>query len=429
MPTTRGFRSMFQQNIDRALFASYCFGAVLPLLVLSWLVHTYALPTLSAEGYDTATVLGVLCGAGVLVLSGYFATRQIAATALAQINSDNERLEELLETARALAGVEHAEEATTTAARCALVLSGADAAFVVGCEKEEAQILTTAGAESDMLATGLGEQISELAEAALCDGRPASLTFDGPHGAAPARATALAVPIPSASTPSALVVLRASDEARLFSERDQDALATLAGIASVALDNADLQHTQRNFFAHVTDMLVMALDAHVDRRSGHANRVAELANRVARELALDEETIRRIHFAALLHDLGMLKIERRASARARAVPQASRDRRAHDSPHPLVARRGARRVAPPRALRRIGLSQRTRRGGHPARVAHRARRRRVRCDDARRRPPPRPPARGSAAGAARRHGIAVRPPCRARLPRDRAARRDPGLIS
>ena len=42
------------------------------------------LPALSEQGYATATVVGVLCGSGALVLAGYFATRRIARLALAR---------------------------------------------------------------------------------------------------------------------------------------------------------------------------------------------------------------------------------------------------------------------------------------------------------------------------------------------------------
>jgi putative nucleotidyltransferase with HDIG domain len=310
MSEKRGLQSLFHQKLDRALFASYLIGAVVPLVVLAWLVHAFALPGLAEQGYATATVIGVLCGAGVLVLSGYFATRRIAQLALARMNADNAGLSELLFAARALAKSEHAEEVAGTAARCALVLVSADASFVVACnEKEQFHVLAGVGHEADRCAVELEDELGDLAATALAEGRASSLTFDrAGEGAAPGRWTAVAVPLPSESTQAVLVALRIQAAATLFGDREIEALDTLAGISAVALDNADHQQTQRNFFAHVTDMLVMALDAHVDRRSGHATRVAQLANRVARELELDEEAIKRIHFAALLHDLGMLKV-------------------------------------------------------------------------------------------------------------------------
>ena len=45
-----------------------------------------------------------------------------------------------------------------------------------------------------------------------------------------------------------------------FDAEQLDALSTLAGLASVSLRNADLRDEQRNFFAHVTEILVGALD-------------------------------------------------------------------------------------------------------------------------------------------------------------------------
>jgi putative nucleotidyltransferase with HDIG domain len=310
MSEKRRLQSLFHQNLDSALFAAYFVGAVVPLLVLAWLVHDYALPELTEEGFATATVIGVLCGAGVLVLAGYFATRRIARRAIERMDADNAGLAELLSAARKLAKCEHAEEVGATAARCALTLARADAVLlVVRDDKDQLQTVASAGSDAEACESALGDALEDLAVTALADGRPANLMLDRAGGAdMPGRRTAVAVPLPSDSTQCVLIALRAASKAGMFGDRELDALDTLAGISAVALDNADLQHSQRNFFAHVTDMLVMALDAHVDRRQGHATRVAELANRVAREMQLDEEAVRRVHFGALLHDLGMLKV-------------------------------------------------------------------------------------------------------------------------
>jgi putative nucleotidyltransferase with HDIG domain len=78
----------------------------------------------------------------------------------------------------------------------------------------------------------------------------------------------------------------------------------------VALHNADLRDAQRNFFSHVTDMLVTALDNHLGFHHGHGQRVAPLANRVGRRLGMGDQELSRLHFAALLHDIGMLKLDR-----------------------------------------------------------------------------------------------------------------------
>jgi len=44
-------------------------------------------------------------------------------------------------------------------------------------------------------------------------------------------------------------------------------------------------------------------------RRGHGSNVARFANRLAHEIGLDSSRKERLHFAAMLHDIGMLKID------------------------------------------------------------------------------------------------------------------------
>ena len=97
--------------------------------------------------------------------------------------------------------------------------------------------------------------------------------------------------------------------------------------------NSDLRDAQRNFFSHVTELLVTGLDAHLQHQHGHGNRVAQYANRVGRELQLDESQLQRLHFAALLHDIGMLRIDRALLLNAKACEK-----------HPIIGARMLERI-------------------------------------------------------------------------------------
>jgi putative nucleotidyltransferase with HDIG domain len=57
--------------------------------------------------------------------------------------------------------------------------------------------------------------------------------------------------------------------------------------------------------------LVAAIEAKDSYTRGHSERVAGYAESIGRELALSEESIRKLRIAALLHDLGKLGIQRR----------------------------------------------------------------------------------------------------------------------
>jgi HD-GYP domain-containing protein (c-di-GMP phosphodiesterase class II) len=121
---------------------------------------------------------------------------------------------------------------------------------------------------------------------------------------------AAAVPLSGENEPIGALVAVQIGTGEPFDARRVDALATLAALASVSLRNADLRDAQRNFFAHMTELVVTALDAHLRQQRGHGDRVAKFANRVGRELELTERQLQRLHFSSLLHDIGMLRIDR-----------------------------------------------------------------------------------------------------------------------
>ncbi|MCA9510568.1 MAG: HD domain-containing protein [Myxococcales bacterium] len=314
MTDGRGLQSLFRQDLDRALVTSYLVGAVLPVLVLAVAYLLAAPAASSAEGLDAARIAGLAAGTALLSLSGFFAMRRLARRAVTQRDADNARLARLLATARTLATSEHTEEIAAATADSALALCGADAAFVLERDAkrgDEFALVGSAGASAGAIYGELEHELADLAAGALEQRTAAHMSFDrATTDGRLARGTAVVVPVRAESARIAVAVVRVGESAALFDGAALDALDTLCGIGGVATDNADLRYTQRNFFAHVTDLLVTALDAHVDRRDGHAPHVAELAHRVGRELGFDDEALRRLHFAALLHDVGMLKIAR-----------------------------------------------------------------------------------------------------------------------
>ena len=62
---------------------------------------------------------------------------------------------------------------------------------------------------------------------------------------------------------------------------------------TIARHNADLRDSQRNFFIHMTEILMSALDLHVDTQTGHARRVAHIANRIGRKLGFEGRDLER----------------------------------------------------------------------------------------------------------------------------------------
>jgi putative nucleotidyltransferase with HDIG domain len=295
------------ERLDRVAYSTFFLGAVVPLLALAVALERFVLPGIDDRSSEIAWI-GAGISIGVLSLGSFFALRHLTRSVLAHMDRDNRRLASLLRASGELGAAQHLGEASAMVARSAADLSGAEAALVFAASDTGAApaLAATSGDAAVKLYEAHREVLEEVARLVLESGRPLARHADE---SGELRLAILAVPVLGAARPdAALVTATASGAEGALDE--SDALSTLAGLAAVAIHNADLRDAQRNFFSHVTDILVQALDAHLEFHVGHSQRVAQLANRLGRALRLGDAELQRLHFAALLHDIGMLKLDR-----------------------------------------------------------------------------------------------------------------------
>jgi putative nucleotidyltransferase with HDIG domain len=306
MPAPRRVQSVFSQRLDRAVFGTFFLGAVVPLIALGWVSEQYVLPALSADGLAAIAVLGPLVGVAALTLVSFFALRRIVQATVARMAAHNKRLGRLVVASRSLSEAPHAQAVAESACRFAVELSGATgAAALLTPEKGgELELYSSSDDAIRALVESNHAVLFELAEAAQKSGRSASLE---PGRGTPLAAVALPIASSDRSAGVLLVLFAGADASR--GGEGIDVVATLATQTAVALENGRLQDSQRNFFAHTTEILASAMDQHVQNRAGHAQAVARTANRIGRTLGLPDAELQTLHYASLLHDIGMLKIE------------------------------------------------------------------------------------------------------------------------
>jgi HD-GYP domain-containing protein (c-di-GMP phosphodiesterase class II) len=304
MAKSLGLQSIFSQELDRAVFITYLLGAVVPLLALVIVTERFALPAFQNDKQVTIGLIAAIGAVALLSLGSFLALRQITRSALQRLNAQGARLTALLDTSRQLAGATHASEAIETAVRTALTLCDASVAMAIMRHDKEQPLTLNAQAGDDPSAFHRRREsdIQEIVEAALAQGT--AVTVDDATDSAMA-----AVPFHGEGLEGAFVVARVPGTGA-FAPESIDAVGTLATLGAVAFDNADLRDAQRNFFAHVTDLLVTALDSHVETRDGHASHVAQLSNAMGRQLGLSDVQLQKLHFSSLLHDIGMLRVPR-----------------------------------------------------------------------------------------------------------------------
>lgn len=206
-------------------------------------------------------------------------------------------LDELVRSARTVLGAQRV--------RAILLEGAADDAFVVThAAGDEASLLE--GARLHRL-DGLVVQVvarrqGVLLERAAADPHYSSRT-DELGAAGPGF---LCVPLAHGTILGALAV---AGRATPFGPLDLQLANSLATQAATALDNAAKNERAVNFFTHTCDLLVKFLDLKDVNLAGHSLAVAALADMLTRRLGLPDEERRLIHFGALLHDIGKLRLD------------------------------------------------------------------------------------------------------------------------
>jgi HD-GYP domain-containing protein (c-di-GMP phosphodiesterase class II) len=94
-----------------------------------------------------------------------------------------------------------------------------------------------------------------------------------------------------------------------YGARDVELITYLADQAAASLVHARFREDQKNYEIHITDMLLDAMDSQLPEKMGHSRRVAKYSNILAKAINMPEEKRKRLYVAALLHDVGFLRIK------------------------------------------------------------------------------------------------------------------------
>ncbi len=229
----------------------------------------------------------------------------------------NRRLRLLHEASAALAGEVHFDRLLCKAVELARRTCLARSARLVLLEPAEGAFVVT-GAEGDGASTLLGMRLSpgEGVVALAAEGdEPLLVSAPAYHPAFSRRCDGLpsaplglvAAPVRHGTIRGALLV--AGRTTGFFGSADQEILGALARQTAIALDNARQRDRSVNYFTHTSEILVSFLEALDVHHPGHSRGVAALSDLITRRLGLSDTERRTIHFGALLHDIGKVRLD------------------------------------------------------------------------------------------------------------------------
>ncbi|MBI4668215.1 MAG: GAF domain-containing protein [Elusimicrobia bacterium] len=115
----------------------------------------------------------------------------------------------------------------------------------------------------------------------------------------------ICVPMFSKGEPIGIMEVLNKTEGK-FDDSDMALLTHLAGLASIAITNARLVQDQRNFYAHMLEVLALAIESLGPRFIGLPWRSQRMAATLGRLLGLGAKDLTNLSYASLLHDIGYL---------------------------------------------------------------------------------------------------------------------------
>lgn len=96
-----------------------------------------------------------------------------------------------------------------------------------------------------------------------------------------------------------------------FDKNDEDILNSFANQVVIALRNANIIENLNNYFVHVTEILIQAMENESLGPKGHFMRLARLSTQIGSKLGVSGEEFNNLYYASLLHDIGKIKVSRK----------------------------------------------------------------------------------------------------------------------
>ena len=290
--------------------------SIVPLAFLAYISVSYVFPLL----YDTkqeSLILSIYVALSLTVLLsvlGYILTKKTTETTLRRIDQANGNLVSLLGLAQKLSQAETVDTCLKEATRAAVSILDAKVGLVYQLDGTKlvckfAKGVALPQSESFVLEMGqapAGRAARDKQTLLISDSKE---NQEDPFGLQSKLELGSMICYPLLQKGNCIAVFEfyRTRQQEGFSEQEQIILEVLGQQVSASIVSAQSHEVQKNYFSHVTELLRLSMEQNIVWE-GHLNNVARYCNAIGRVLELDDEQRRELHFGAILHDVGLMKL-------------------------------------------------------------------------------------------------------------------------
>jgi HD-GYP domain-containing protein (c-di-GMP phosphodiesterase class II) len=288
------------------------------VLSLLFVIMRYLYPPLQQvlNFIPDASMLAIVSIAIVLVATclslSWVLSRQVVRT----IENYSDRLDSILTVTMDIRGEIHGDILLDKIMNCSLAITGSDAGSILLLDDNNLVFKIVKGTRVTELPGKAIPADTGIASWVLHHGQPVIIPdvkkderYDPSIDAFTGYQTVSMLCVPLRTKSSSVGVIELLNKKQgPYDERDVEVISYLADQAAISIEKAQFYDDQRNYEIHLTDILLDVIDRFVSDQQGHSRRVAQYAVVMAKALNMTEERKRRLYFAGLLHDIGLLRI-------------------------------------------------------------------------------------------------------------------------
>ncbi len=297
----------------------FILSSIMPLTVLVFISHKYVFPSLEKSGQDQMIIWiqALLYLIVILVILAFFVSRTATSETVEKLYSNNEKLKHIFVISESLSRESYLDVLLDSIVKRAVELTNASAGLVLMKREDDNQLefkvtrgIGTISVNAVSIDTGVAGWVFKNQKVALINDVYSDDRYQPEYDIFPGFDTAsiLAVPLSGAGHVFGVLEMLKTKNNPGFTEDDANLLKSLAGQTTIFIQNVRYREEQLNYFTHMTELLLTALEGTRQIWPGHLSNTARYANLLARQLNISESDLKNLHYASLLHDIGFLKI-------------------------------------------------------------------------------------------------------------------------
>lgn len=262
-----------------------------------------------------SSIITIISISALLMVIGLYIANNASKVAIRKIEEYSNKLNTLLATTKNIGEIKYTDVLLNSIMEGSLNLTGVDAGAIMLKEGNSLVLKVLTGTEdtkkvgsSVPLSRGIVGWVIDNGTTLMIENPKRDNRYDPEVDILIKSERSSILCVPMKLNTGVIGALELVKENKSFTKEDKDIISYFADQASISIERTRFIEDRKVYEIHITNLLVEIMDNFLYEKKGHAKRVAKYSLLIADALKMSEEEKKILYQAALLHDIGFLKM-------------------------------------------------------------------------------------------------------------------------